>query len=239
MKEINKDNVIFPENYRGMFNHGFISRRFREPFLSLSHFFGVFFGLIFFASFVPHCHLDSKQTISLVIYGFSFLTLFLASGLLHGKFHKTIAEEDFYERLDYIGIFFFIAGTYTPIALETLSHSLATWVLTIQWTVAIIGAFVIINYGIHAKGILTVLFLIMGWMFLAVSPSIFSILSGKDFCLLLIGTLLYSFGAAIFALAPKRIWNDRICTHAIWHIFVLGGAMSHLVLIGYILKIMN
>ncbi len=93
--------------------------RLREPFLSLSHIFGAVAGVIFFAFFVSYSSLDSKRILALAIYALTFIALFLASGVFHGRIHKSSKEEDFYEKLDYIGIYLFIAGTYTPICLQT------------------------------------------------------------------------------------------------------------------------
>jgi hemolysin III len=208
-----------------------VRRRVREPFLSLSHLSGALFGLVFFVFFTSYSNLDPKRIIALSIYGLTFVALFLASSVFHGRFHKDEKEEALYEKLDYIAIYLFIAGTYTPICLQTLSHSLATWVLSIQWSIALLGCVSIWVWGTKARGLQTVLFLVMGWVFLAVSPSIFSFVTNQDLIYLVSGALLYSIGAAVFALAPKRICNDAVCTHSIWHVFVLGGATTHLLLI--------
>lgn len=213
------------------------SRRIREPFLALSHLFGALFGIIFFIFFIPYSDLDYKRIIALFLYEVTFVGLFVASGIFHGRFHRNEMEETFYEKLDYIAIYLFIAGTYTPICLQTLSHSLATWMLTIQWGIALFGCYSIAKFGTKARGLQTIFLLVMGWGFLAVSPSIFSFISNRDLCFLLYGAIFYSIGAAIFALAPKRICNNRICTHAIWHLLVLGGASSHLFLIENLISI--
>ena len=175
--------------------------------------------------------MDVKRILALCVYGGTFVGLFIASSVFHGRFHKSEEEEAFYEKLDYIFIYLFIAGTYTPICLETLSSSLATWVLSLQWIFAVIGCLSVLVFGTGARGLQTIIFLLMGWVFIFVSPSIVSYISNRDLYFLICGCLLYSVGAAIFALAPKRVCNDVLCTHSIWHVFVLAGACSHLILV--------
>ncbi len=208
-----------------------IKKRIKEPFLSLSHLSGALFGLVFFLFFITYSELDSKRIAALVVYAWTFVGLFLSSGVFHGRYHRNEEEEAFYEKLDYTFIYLFIAGTYTPICLQTLDSTMATWVLGVQWGIAVLGCISIWLLGTSARGLQTILFLIMGWAFVVVGPSIISFISNRNLFFLLCGCVFYSVGAAIFALAPKRIYNELVCTHSIWHVFVLGGALTHLLLI--------
>lgn len=222
------DKVIESEKQFGIF---------REPFQAVSHLLGAFIGTATFVCLFSYSTLDPLRLSALLIYQITFISLFLASGLYHGRFHKSAEEEEFYEKLDYIGIYLFIAGSYTPICLQTLHSSLSVWILSIQWIAALIGSCMIFFLGIKARFLQTVIFLLMGWLFVMVAPSIFAAISIQNSILLIAGAAFYTVGAAIFAFAPKRVWRERVCTHSVWHLLVLGGAGSHLVLISNLIDL--
>ncbi len=63
----------------------------------------------------------------------------------------------------------------------------------------------------------------MGWMsVVAIKPMIDS-LTGAQLAWILAGGLLYTAGTPFYA------WKSKRYTHAVWHLFVLGGVACHFV----------
>ena len=202
----------------------------REPFLAASHLFGAGVALLGILLLSVQCGGNLGKTIVIGVYGFSLVSLFLASGLLHGL-HCSEENEVFLEKLDYMAIYFFIAGTYTPLCMYILDKTWGNSILFLQWLMAGTGIYCTIKWGFARKGIQIGVFLIMGWMFLLTVGQISAVLSSRGLEFLVAGGLFYSIGAFIFAFAPSHICRKRIDTHAIWHIFVLLGATSHYLMI--------
>ena len=70
-----------------------------------------------------------------------------------------------------------------------------------------------------------ILYLILGWLIVVDIDTLFSLLDSEGKNLLIAGGIFYSIGV-LFYLLEKIKYN-----HAIWHIFVLLGSISHYLLI--------
>ena len=66
----------------------------------------------------------------------------------------------------------------------------------------------------------------MGWMALIAIQPFFENLETGGLIWLGIGGLSYSLGVVFF------VWEKLPFNHAIWHLFVLGGSVSHFLAIG-------
>ncbi|MDM5212192.1 hemolysin III family protein [Peribacillus sp. NJ4] len=154
-----------------------------------------------------------------VIYGVSMLLLYVSSTLVHsfpeGK------TKDIFEIFDHSAIYIFIAGTYTPIMLLVIQGSLGWTLLGIIWGVAIIG---VVFKAFYVKKFLflsTILYIAMGWMIVIVWGPLSATLPTAGIHLLIAGGLLYTFGAIFY------VWRAFPFHHAVWHVFVLGGSVTH------------
>lgn len=209
----------------------------RQPFLSASHLAGAIGGVAATTALLCSCPIDSLKFYAFCLYGITLIFLFSASALYHGIHHRCDSTELFFEKLDYAGIYLFIAGTYTPVCLYSLNRSLGMPLLIIQWISAFAGAYSVIRWGFARKTFQVSIFLFMGWTFLFVCNSLLNALPADTEFYLFLGALAYSVGALVFLFAPKRIWSQRICTHAVWHVFVLVGASAHFVMIKKIMAL--
>jgi hemolysin III len=203
------------------------ARGLREPFLAGSHLFGAVIGTLLIANLSITTALETSRLLIVLLYGSTFVALFTASFLLHGLHHANGARAELFEKLDYAAIYLFIAGTYTPLCVFVLDNNLGGWLLAGQWLAALIGIASVFYWGFGKRHLQTAIFIFMGWSFLAALPSIARQLSADGIVYLFTGSLAYTVGAAIFAVAPPRVWNNLVCTHAVWHILVLVGAVSH------------
>jgi hemolysin III len=188
---------------------------------SLSHGLGVIagiVGLILMLTKAPG-QLTLYQLTGVFIYGVSIIALFLASTLYHSS--KTTLWRRRYKIADHCAIYTLIAGTYTPMVLISLKSPQATTVLIAIWALALGGIIFKTLFIGRFKAFSILLYLVMGWLCVTVIGDINKHMSDLGLGLLLTGGLLYSLGVVFYV-------NKRIpFNHAIWHLFVLGGAFSH------------
>ena len=153
------------------------------------------------------------------IYGVSMLTLFVASTLVH-SFPEGKAK-DVFEIFDHSAIYFFIAGTYTPIMLIAVHGTLGWTLLSIVWAVAIVGTVFKAFFVKKFLFLSTLLYIAMGWMIVIAWGPLSANLPATGVNLLMIGGLLYTVGAIFY------VWRGFPFHHAVWHLFVLGGSAAH------------
>lgn len=172
--------------------------------------------------------LSGWQMAGVAVYGGSMIALFLSSTLYHSitsQSAKTILK-----RFDHSTIYLLIAGTYTPLLMISLHSARARILLVIIWTLALAGVVFKIFFVHKFKRASLITYLAMGWLSMFVVYELYKALPETAFNLLLAGGLSYTLGAAFYAAKQYRY------THAIWHVFVLGGAACHCIAIaGYVI----
>lgn len=159
----------------------------------------------------------------LAVYGGSLIALFLSSTLYHSFTHAP--TKAVLKRLDHCAIFLLIAGTYTPFLTITLHTTSARVLLVALWALAAAGIVFKIFFVHKFKRASLITYIVMGWLALLVGRDLYAALPAPAFNLLIAGGLSYTVGAAFYAAKKYRY------THAIWHLFVLGGATCHCVAI--------
>lgn len=164
-------------------------------------------------------HLNSAQMAGLIIYSISMISLFLASTLYHSIESPTIRI--FLKQLDHSAIYLLIAGTYTPFLMISLTSHKARLLLGVLWGLAAVGVIFKLLFIHRFPKVSLAAYLIMGWLALLVIPDMYAALPHAGFYWLVAGGLSYTLGTVFYA-AKKYPY-----THAIWHLFVLGGAACH------------
>lgn len=197
----------------------------REELLNtLSHGLGILLGVLgFVIMWENHKTSVPWATLSLVIYSISVILLFTASTVYHAVDDPRIKRK--LRILDHISIYILIAGTYTPVALITLSDSQGIPLFFVVWGVAIAGTLFKIFYIGKLEWLSLMLYLVMGWLIVFDFGFLWSQLSTDGIFLLFLGGAFYTLGTVFYAIR-KIPYN-----HFIWHLFVLGGAVSHWFLI--------
>lgn len=188
---------------------------------SVSHGLGVIAGIVALVLMLlkGQDHLTPIQLTGVAIYGASIIVLFLCSTL-----YRSVSHSGWKHKLkiaDHCAIYCLIAGTYTPLMLISLQGTQSIVILTAIWSLAI-GGILFKTLFIHKfKKLSLVLYLAMGWLCVTVMGDLTAAMSELGFNLLILGGLFYTLGVVFYV--GKRIPFN----HAIWHLFVLGGAMSH------------
>ena len=201
----------------------------REPFSGLSHLGGAILGIAALVVLVSVARGDPWHVSGFVIYGASLIVLYMASALYHllpvGARH--IARLRLF---DHIGIYLLIAGTYTPICLVPLRGGWGWSLFGVVWGLALFGIIAEIVWRSAPYWLSLVLYLIMGWLVLIALGPLARILPHAAIGWLFAGGIVYTVGAAVFALDRPRLWPGIFGAHDLWHLFVLGGSACHFVL---------
>lgn len=163
--------------------------------------------------------LEAAKFSSFSIYGSSLILLFMASSLYHSVRSEKLKA--LFQLLDHCAIYLLIAGSYTPLLLITIGGDLADIVLWLIWGIALGGILFKLKFRDRFDKLSLISYLGMGWCSLFVIVELWEKLPSGGFSLLLGGGLIYSLGTIFYS-------NSKIpYNHAIWHLFVLGGAACH------------
>lgn len=186
---------------------------------TLTHGIGVLLGIIGTVLLLSKADGGAKMW-SLLIFGASLVNLYTASTLYHAV--KSEQRKRLFKKLDHIGIYLLIAGTFTPFAWgvlgdEPLGRQILIWV----WVIAAAGVIFKIFLTGKYEAISLISYIGMGWMGFLLFDRLGEVLSPDSVNLMLYGGLCYTVGV-VFYLMRKLKYH-----HAIWHLFVLGGSAFH------------
>ena len=168
---------------------------------------------------------DNLKQLSLLLYGTTVVLLFTISATYHlGRWAPP--ERARLRRVDHATIFVMIAGTYTPIAVTILSGPARIALLAGIWALALLGVGLVLYRGPVRRGVLTALYLALGWLSVAIMPLVIERVGWAGVANLAAGGLLYSVGAVAYALKRPRLWASVFGYHEVFHLFVIaaGGA---------------
>ena len=154
------------------------------------------------------------------IYGTSLLLLYVFSTLYHSFTNERVKAV--FKILDHSAIYLLIAGTYTPFTLVVLRDTIEGWVIfSFIWSLAIVGIFLKVFFVKRFRFISTLAYVGMGWAVVFACNPLLENLSTQGIQLLIAGGVLYTAGSIFYLM--KRVPY----THAVFHLFVLGGSACH------------
>ncbi len=163
-----------------------------------------------------------SSTIAVVasaIYGVSLILLFLASTLYH-SFQEPGVKKSL-KVFDHCAIYLLIAGTYTPFMLISLQGAWGYTMTAVIWSLALFGIIFKLFFTEKFPKLSLFTYIFMGWLIVVASSELVSKVPVGGLVLLAVGGLVYTSGTIFYA-------SDKIpYNHAIWHGFVLGGAICH------------
>ncbi|PMH45387.1 hemolysin III family protein [Vibrio sp. 10N.286.49.B3] len=189
---------------------------------SISHGLGVLFGIIALWLLLDKAMLEQVDLLtwfSMASYGLSIIILFLASTLYHSVTSTTLKRQ--FKTFDHCAIYLLIAGTYTPFLLVALRTPLAIGLMIVIWAIALFGIVMKVAFMQKFERMSLFTYLAMGWLSLIVIYQLYMYVDLNSLILLAIGGVVYSLGV-IFYVVDRIPYN-----HAIWHLFVLAGAVIH------------
>ncbi|TAI49775.1 hemolysin III family protein [Flagellimonas allohymeniacidonis] len=195
-----------------------------ERWNAYSHGFGILLsliGLLFWLNHFQGRSLEFKSGI--IIYSASLILLFTASTVYHAVDDARTKRK--LRVLDHISIYYLIAGTYTPVCLLALQESKGSLLLIIVWGMALFGTLLKLFFTGKFEVFSLLLYAFMGWSIVIDFNFLKEVLSSSGLFYLGLGGAFYTVGILFYAIR-KIPYN-----HLIWHFFVLGGAISHWIMI--------
>lgn len=156
-----------------------------------------------------------------LVYGLGFIMVFTFSALYH--YHSRPAAKDRFEIWDHIGIYFMIAGTYTPFIIAYADKDDRYWLLAGVWALALIGSVFKFFFPSRFRILSMLLYVILGLLWFLAPASFKENVPSVQFYWILAGAIVYCLGLIFYV---KAFFKHH---HAVWHLFVLGGACCHYV----------
>ncbi len=201
-----------------------IQSDFEEKLNAWTHGFGAILGIAGLALLVSFKeHKNDWSLFSVIIYGLSIIILFSASAIYHSVSNEK--RKHYFRIIDHISIYLLIAGTYTPVTLIALNNSLGWPLFWTVWAIAGFGLILKLFFTGKFEIISTLLYLIMGWLIVFDFTNLSDLIGPNGLILFIAGGAFYTIGIIFYAV--HRIPFN----HVIWHLFVLGGAICHFLMI--------
>jgi len=166
------------------------------------------------------------HSVALGVYGASLIALYAASALYH-LLPLSPAGTARLRRFDHAAIFALIAGTYTPVCLIALDGAWRWGLLALVWSLALAGILVKLTRMDAPRWLTVGLYLGLGWVALLAVPVLLAALPAGALLWFLVGGLVYSGGAVVYALKRPDPFPGAFGFHEIWHLFVLAGSACH------------
>lgn len=159
---------------------------------------------------------DGGHIAAVAIYGGALIATFTASAFYHMTPWTTLRPV--LRRIDHAAIYLKIAGTYTPLVV-LIGSAFAYAILAVVWAIALGGALAKIFFWRSPGKLGPALYLLLGWLSVALVWSLAMTLPVASTALVVIGGLLYSAGVIFFT------WEALRFSNAIWHGFVLAASI--------------
>jgi hemolysin III len=171
---------------------------------------------------------DLPRFVSLLIFGLSMILLYVVSAIYHiGPWQGRARAR--WRAFDHANIYLLIAGTYTPFCVNVLSGTQRIVVLSVIWSLGIAGAVGTMATLNLPRWLSTSLYLGMGWIAVWLIPSLLQALSWGGLGMLLLGGLLYTSGAIVYAFKRPNPLPRTFGFHEIFHLFTIAAGAAFIV----------
>lgn len=168
---------------------------------------------------------DTPRLISMLIFGLSMIELYTVSATYHiGRWPERTRRV--LRSLDHANIFVLIAGTYTPLCFNILDGWLRITILSVIWFLAVLGvAFSVLTLRLP-RWVVASLYIGMGWVVILALPAFLAVLPWTAVATLVLGGLLYTVGAVVYARRWPNPFPRILGFHEIFHLFVIAGSVA-------------
>jgi hemolysin III len=188
---------------------------------------GVFHELGFFAAVVLGVPLvltahPGRARLAAAIFATCVAGCFGASALYHRPTRRP-GVRGWLARLDHAGVYLLIAGTYTPFGLLVMSRGWAIPVLSIVWGGAIVAILMKLFWLGTPKWLSAAIGIGLGWIALVAINQLLK-LDVTALVLIVLGGLLYTIGAIVYALRRPDPLPAVFGYHEIFHLLTVGAA---------------
>lgn len=129
-----------------------------------------------------------------------------------------------------MSIFLLIGGTFTPIVVYNMGAWNGIPFLAVFWSVMTCGIIFKIFFTGRFKLVSTLIYIGVAWLGAMFSGPLIHNMSRDVLVCLAAGGVFYT-GGTIFYMQKKLMYH-----HAVWHVFVLAGSITHFVAIAFSLR---
>lgn len=171
---------------------------------------------------------DSLVVYGTLLYCFSLVMVYTSSTLYHTSYVAATRKK--LRTFDHISIYFLIAGSFTPFIFTSVRTTTGYTVLIILWSMVLLGSIFKLFFTHRFKVMSTLAYLVMGWMAVFVIKPLYVALPSASFKWLALGGLFYTLGTVFY------LWKTLYMNHFIWHLFVMGGSISHFLAVLFLLQ---
>jgi hemolysin III len=198
---------------------------------TITHGIGILFSLIAIPMLVISAlqKSDASTVWAVSIFGFGMLMVYMSSTLYHA-IQKHEAKR-LLQIWDHVSIFLLIAGTYTPVLVKYTDSKTCFIFLSIMWLIAGLGSVMKIFFTGKYEVVSVILYLILGWMAIFIFKTLMANVPAPVMFWLVLGGLAYTSGVIFF------LWKKLQYSHAVWHVFVLTGTVTHFFAVYYSIPI--
>lgn len=163
-------------------------------------------------------HGGGTHLLAALLMGIGLLVEYLFSTLYHAI--APDGAKRVFRVLDHCGIYLLIAGSYAPFALVALADYGGIWLAAVVWGIALVG--IVAECFLRErqpKWLTALIYVILGWLVIFKVGTLYQVLPGAAFWLLVAGGISYTVGALFYI--PKRVPY----LHFVFHLFTLAGSI--------------
>ncbi len=187
---------------------------------SLTHFTGIILTLIGVPFLITqNSDLTKLELFSLLFFQFGLLFMYTSSTLYH--YVQNIRIKKVLRVVDHIIIYYLIAGSYAPVCLITLRDHSGIEIFLIVISLMLLGTLFKIFFTGKFEKFSLYLYLLMGWLIVIKIDELINLINFRGLLLVIASGLLYTIGTYFYSSKTIKY------SHSIWHLFVLGGSVTH------------
>lgn len=169
-------------------------------------------------------------TFALALYAASLVVMFTISSLYH-SIPWSDRWKGIMRRLDHSAIFLLVAGTYTPFAVVALDGAWRWGTLAVVWGIGLTGIITKLIERRVRLGLSVTLQSLMGWGAVVPMVELARRLGGSTVAWIAVGGVLYTAGMVFMLTKRPRLAPRIFSHHELFHVLVIGGALTHYLVI--------
>lgn len=167
----------------------------------------------------------AAATWACVVFALSSLLLFGNSALYH-RFDWGPRTKAILKRIDHANILLLIAGTYTPLSVLALPPEKGSLLLILVWSGALAGILFRVFWIGAPRWLYVALYLLLGWAAVMYMGDLLQA-NVAMMILVVVGGLLYTAGAVVYAMKKPNPWPGHFGFHEIFHVCTVLAFICH------------
>lgn len=171
------------------------------------------------------------------LYGSFMILLFAASATYHLIPERFVRAKEVSQRIDHAMIYLFIAAAYTPITFVVLPTGWGWSLFGVVWGCALFGATMRVIGKKMPPWLFAGLYVVMGWLLIIAIKPLLDSLNATALWLLFTGGFSYTAGVIFYILDHHLRKRRYFWMHEIFHLFVLGGTIQHIIVMFMLLRV--